>query len=88
VLRANDPSLYVRLIGAQLLRYPLHAYLYKGRKEPADVKARAREFADELRAMGGHVTYKVFGGGHSWRIWRDQTPRMLAYASHWFGARR
>ena len=88
LLRANDPELYVRAMRARLRRFPLHAYLYKGNREPRDVKVRAAAFARELRAEGAHATFRLFPGGHSWRVWRDQTPRMLRYASRLFGARR
>jgi enterochelin esterase-like enzyme len=86
-LDANDPSRYIPLLGAQLRRYPLHAYLYKGTREGPVVKARLQQVAAELARAGGHVTVSIFRGGHTWRLWRDQTPRMLRYASHWFGVR-
>ena len=88
VLAANYPMEYVASKGAQLHRYPLRAFLYKGSREPAVVRARAELFARELRAAGGRVTFRVFHGGHDWQLWRAQTPRMLAYASRWFGAVR
>jgi enterochelin esterase-like enzyme len=88
VIAANNPEGYIPALRPQLKRYPLHAFIYKATREPPDVKARARFVADELRAVGGHVTFRFFHGGHDWRIWRDQTPRMLAYASRWFGAQR
>jgi enterochelin esterase-like enzyme len=88
VVRANDPEVYVRALRARLRRFPLHAYMYKGDKEHRDVKDRARAFAAELRAAGGHATFRLVPGGHSWRVWRMQTPLMLRYASGLFGVRR
>lgn len=88
VLDANDPSFYVPRLTAQLHRYPLHAYLYKGKREPAKVRAQTAAFAVELRRAGGHVKYSVYDGGHDWRLWRRQTPHMLRFANKHFGARR
>jgi enterochelin esterase-like enzyme len=88
VIAANDPERYIPALGPQLKRFPLHAYIYKATREPPSVKNRARAVADELRAVGGHVTFRIFHGGHDWRLWRAQTPRMLAYASRWFGVKR
>jgi enterochelin esterase-like enzyme len=87
LLLANEPSYYVRSLGPRLHRYPLHAYIYKGTEENASGIVKARDFAVELRREGAHVTFRVFRGGHNWRLWRAQTPRMLAYASRMLGAR-
>ena len=65
-----------------------------GSAEAADVDARRplHTLLSLLRspawAAGGHVTFSIFKGGHDWRVWRNQTPRMLVYANRWFGARR
>jgi enterochelin esterase-like enzyme len=85
---ANDPEAYIPLIAPQLHRYPVHAYLYKATREQVLVRNQAHAVALSLGAAGGHVTWSVFKGGHDWRVWRDQTPRMLVYANRWFGARR
>jgi enterochelin esterase-like enzyme len=87
-VRANDPQRYAPLLRAQLRRYPVHFFIYKGTREPSVVKVRARKVAGELSRAGAHVTFAIYKGGHDWKIWRDQTPRMLAYANRWFGARR
>lgn len=85
LIRANSPADYVPLLAAQLHRYPLHAYIYSGKR---DHSLRAeRAFAEELSVFGGHVKFKEFSGGHDWRLWRDRTPLMLRYASHEFGLR-
>jgi enterochelin esterase-like enzyme len=87
-IHANDPEGYIPTLRAQLKRYPTHAFLYKATREPQLVKDHALAVALSLRAAGGHVTFSIFKGGHDWRVWRDQTPRMLVYANRWFGARR
>jgi enterochelin esterase-like enzyme len=88
LISVNDPSTYIYSLGPQLRRYPTHAFLYKATREPAPVKLRAQGVADAMQAMGVRVTFRIFKGGHDWRVWREQTPRMLAYANRWFGARR
>ena len=87
-LAANDPQRYIPRLRSQLHRYPLRAFLYKGTRESPVVKMRAKAVAAELARQGGHVTFAIFRGGHDWRLWRDQMPRMLQYASRWFGAVR
>jgi enterochelin esterase-like enzyme len=85
---ANDPQHYIPRLRAQLRKEPVRMFLYKGTGDDAAVTLRVRAVAAELARAGGHVTFAVYKGRHDWRIWRDQTPRMLAYASRWFGAVR
>jgi enterochelin esterase-like enzyme len=84
---ANSPESYIPSLAPRLHRLPFHVYLYKGSHEPASGRTHLRAVGAELERAGGHVTYRVFHGGHDWRLWRDQMPRMLAYANRWFGAR-
>jgi enterochelin esterase-like enzyme len=84
-LAANSPSIYVPTMRARLHRYPLHAFIYCGSRERVVPKARA--FAAELRAAGGHASFAVYPGSHDWRLWRLQAPHMLMYADRWFGPR-
>ncbi|MEA2449597.1 MAG: hypothetical protein QOG63_1529 [Thermoleophilaceae bacterium] len=84
----NEPPLFLPHVAARLRGEPFHAYLYKGSRETAFVKNRMRRFAGRLRSYGADATFSVFPGGHDWRLWRRQTPRMLAYASQSFGAAR
>jgi enterochelin esterase-like enzyme len=82
----NDPPLFLPHVAARLRSEPLHVYLYKGSAEHAFVKKRMAAFAARLRRDGADATFSVFPGGHDWRLWRKETPRMLAYADHAFGA--
>jgi enterochelin esterase-like enzyme len=84
-IAANDPQRYIPSLRAQLRRHPLRAFIYKGTKEPAVVRHRARAVARELALAGGHVKFAIFPGGHDWKLWRANTPTMLSYTSHWFG---
>jgi enterochelin esterase-like enzyme len=83
---ANSPTYYVPFLQTQLQRYPLHAYIYSGRRDKGLPKRVA--FSHELAAAGGHVTFSAFRGGHDWAVWRAQTPLMLSYAGHLFGRGR
>jgi enterochelin esterase-like enzyme len=85
---ANSPEFYIPQLIRRLHHLPFHIYLYQGTHEPSRERAREQQVALELQRAGGHVTYRVFHGGHDWRLWRDQMPRMLAYADHWFGRKR
>jgi enterochelin esterase-like enzyme len=40
-----------------------------------------RRFATRLSRAGGHVEAAVFPGRHTWRLWRAEMPRALAFAS-------
>jgi enterochelin esterase-like enzyme len=80
---ANSPAEYVGALAPELRRRPLHAYVYTGLVDPDRPKSTV--FAARLRAAGGDVRYVEYGGRHSWRLWRDQTPSTLQYADQWFG---
>jgi enterochelin esterase-like enzyme len=86
LIRANSPAYYVQLLGPRLHRYPLHAYIYSGKRDHALLEQRA--FARELAAAGGRVKFSELHGGHDWQLWRDRTPRMLLYVDHWFRRHR
>jgi enterochelin esterase-like enzyme len=86
LIRRNSPAYYVPLLARQLHRYPLHAYIYSGKRDHSLAEQRA--FAQELAAAGGRVRFSEYRGGHDWQLWRDRTPRMLLYASHWLGRHR
>lgn len=83
LIRANSPAYYAPLLAPKLHRYPLRAFIYSGKRDQGLPGQRA--FSLELAALGGHVKFKEFHGGHDWRLWRDRTPLMLRYASHMFG---
>jgi enterochelin esterase-like enzyme len=79
---ANSPVAYLPRLRAALARHPLHAFVYIGRHEREHGKAHA--FASQLRAAGADSTFASFKGGHNWRLWRRETPRMLVYAARRF----
>jgi enterochelin esterase-like enzyme len=83
LLRANDPDEYLGSVAPELHRHPLRAFLYQGLTD--DVPAGDMvAFAQRLEATGSHVRWALFGGGHDWRLWRAELPRMLVFASHSF----
>jgi enterochelin esterase-like enzyme len=81
----NEPPVFLPRVAMKLLTEPLHVFLYKGSKEHAFVKRHMAAFAARLRGYGADARFAVYPGGHDWRLWRKETPRMLAYASHAFG---
>jgi enterochelin esterase-like enzyme len=78
----NSPSEYVWDYVLRLARNPLHAFLYAGRSDRG--RLGVATFAQELRAVGVRVRFALYPGRHEWRLWRDQTPRMLRYADSRF----
>jgi S-formylglutathione hydrolase FrmB len=78
----NSPADYVWAYVDALRRRPLHAFLYAGRRDK-DRHAVAA-FAQELQAVDVRVQFALYPGRHEWRLWRDQTPRMLRYADSRF----
>ncbi len=78
-LWANSPAAYVPTMRARLRRFPLHAFLYTGAGDHD--RGTLEPFVAELRAAGAHPSFGVYPGGHEWRLWRAQMPRMMVYAS-------
>ncbi|MEO8687577.1 MAG: alpha/beta hydrolase-fold protein [Solirubrobacteraceae bacterium] len=74
-LRAASPAAYVGALRPQLSRYPLHAVLYGGRKDPGTRQLPG--FAAALRAAGADVVSATYPGRHDWKLWRSQMPHML-----------
>jgi enterochelin esterase-like enzyme len=81
---ANSPIGYVTAMRDALRRHPVHAFIYTGRKDKS--AAQVELFAARLRAVGGHVIYAKYRGRHEWRLWREQSPRSLLWASARFKA--
>lgn len=79
---ANSPALYVGTLRRALSHVPFVAYIYAGTREHAVAADRA--FARRLAAAGGQVSFSVFPGGHTWRLWRSQAPRMMRLVGEWF----
>lgn len=84
-LRTNSPSAYVGSLRAELGRRPLRAFLYQGTLDDVPAADMA-DFARRLRAAGGRVRTVVAPGGHSWRLWAAELPRMLRFADASFRA--
>ncbi|HEV7458907.1 MAG TPA: alpha/beta hydrolase-fold protein [Solirubrobacteraceae bacterium] len=82
-LRASSPADYVASLTRRLRRLPLHAFLYVGMVD-AD-RSLTTSFAAQLHAAGARVRYSQYPGRHSWRLWRDTAPTVLAFAGRWFG---
>jgi predicted esterase len=83
VLRENSPSRYLSVVAPQVRRLGLRAWLYQGRTDLHNPDA-IRTFSAALHAAGADVHYGFFAGGHDWKLWRAQTPRMLIAAGQWF----
>jgi enterochelin esterase-like enzyme len=81
-LRASSPADYVASLARRLRRLPLHAFLYVGMAD-AD-RALSTSFSRQLHAAGVRVRYTEYPGRHSWRLWRDTAPTVLAFAGRWF----
>lgn len=84
-LRANSPASYAGGMAARLRTQPLNAFLYGGKRDP-DTASIGR-LAVTLRDAGARVTYRVYPGGHDWRLWRAHVPQMLQYAATHIGAK-
>jgi enterochelin esterase-like enzyme len=81
-LRAASPADYVASLAPRLRRLPLHAFLYVGMADAE--RSLSTTFAGQLHAAGAHVRYTEYPGRHSWRLWRDTAPAVLAFAGRWF----
>ena len=84
VVAANSPAGYVGSMGPELKRWPLHAFIYMGRRDPTEPGVYA--FAVRLRAAGAFVKFSFVRGGHDWSLWRRMMPTSLEYTSRTFGA--
>jgi enterochelin esterase-like enzyme len=78
-LLANSPALYVSGLRRELRRWPVRAFLYQGAQDTDDNQMVA--FALRLRAAGGNATWRIWPGGHNWRLWGAHLPAMLRWAS-------
>jgi enterochelin esterase-like enzyme len=76
-LRANSPATNVGTMAAQIRADPVRVLLYGGARD-SDT-ATIAPFAAALRRAGADVTTRVVPGGHSWSVWRGQTPFSLRY---------
>jgi enterochelin esterase-like enzyme len=85
-LAANSPAAYVPSLAPAIRRLGLRAWLLEGQEDWRSPGLMTR-FAAELHAAGADVRYGFFPGGHDWRLWRAQTPRLLIAAGRWFGQR-
>jgi enterochelin esterase-like enzyme len=83
VVQANEPNLYLPRVAAEVRRDGLAAYLYTGTRDYSRNQVAA--YAQELRAAGAQVTFSMFRGGHNWRLWRRETPRMVLWAGQTLG---
>jgi enterochelin esterase-like enzyme len=82
-LRDNSPSRYLSVVAPQVRHLGLRAWLFQGRTDLHNPNA-IRTFSAALHAAGADVHYGFFAGGHDWKLWRAQTPRMLVAVGHWF----
>ena len=85
VIAANDPAGYVHRLAARLRRLPLTAFLYTSWK---DRPVETQRFAAALRRAGARAHAALYGGGHTWQLWRSQAPHMILFAGRWFDSPR
>lgn len=81
-MAANSPLDYIGGMRAQLRRYPLRAFLYVGRDD-SDAPQLA-PMVRAMRAVGVHVGWAIYPGGHSWNVWSGHLDQMLIMAGHDF----
>jgi enterochelin esterase-like enzyme len=81
----NSPALYVPSMSSKLRRWPLHVFIYTGKRDHD--RHRVAAFAQQLGAAGAQVHFALYPGRHEWRLWRSQTPHMLRWANLWFDRR-
>jgi enterochelin esterase-like enzyme len=82
-LRAASPRYEIGGVRRLIRRLGFRAWLFQGRHDDVPIAGMVG-FADALHAAGGDVRYAVFAGGHDWKLWRREVPRMLRAASRWF----
>jgi enterochelin esterase-like enzyme len=85
-LRANSPADYVASLAPRIHHLGLRVWLLQGQIDWRSPQALVA-FADAMHAAGATVRYGFYPGGHDWRLWREQAPRMLIAASRWFRSR-
>jgi len=83
--RHNSPTSYVAALAPRLHRLRLRAFIYTGDRDHQ--RAQVERFVAQLRAAGGHVSFALYPGKHSWKLWRTQGPHMLRFTDRSFGPR-
>lgn len=79
LLAYNSPAAYLPKVAATLRRNGTYVWFYTGSRDP--LLAQNRAFADELaRHRIAHLFF-VDGGGHTWRIWRQNARAALLVAA-------
>jgi enterochelin esterase-like enzyme len=78
VLYANSPFYYVHRLRQQLRRFPLNAFIYVGRRDPA--WTLVAPMVRVLRAAGARARYAIYPGGHDWQLWNAHMNQMLVLA--------
>jgi enterochelin esterase-like enzyme len=79
LLMQNSPSLTLRRAALALRRAHTFIWLYAGSDD--SLKKENAAFASALGRARIAYRYNVFHGGHSWALWRAQTPLALVLAS-------
>jgi enterochelin esterase-like enzyme len=79
---ANSPLDYIGRMRAQLRRYPLRAFLYAGRDDP--FASQLEPMVRAMAAVGVHLGWAIYPGGHSWNVWSGHLDQMLIMAGHDF----
>lgn len=79
VMAYNSPIDYVRTMRQTLKRHPLRIFLYVGRDDPD--RTQIARMAAALKAVGGHESWALYPGGHSWKLWTRHADQMLIMAS-------
>lgn len=54
-------------------------YMNVGDRDIPILAAGNAKFVEALKAAGISVTFSVSPGGHDWKLWAEQTPKMLAF---------
>ncbi|HZE05846.1 MAG TPA: alpha/beta hydrolase-fold protein, partial [Solirubrobacteraceae bacterium] len=81
-LYANSPLEYVHTMRPALKRYPLRIFIYTG-TDDSD-RFQTPPMAAALHAVGAHVRFAIYPGGHSWNLWSPRVDQMLTMASRFF----
>ncbi len=79
---ANSPLDYIGGMRAELRRYPLRAFLYVGRDDSS--ASQLEPMVRAMQAVGVHLGWAVYPGGHSWKVWSEHLDQMLIMAGHDF----
>ena len=81
-MTANSPLDYIGGMRAQLRRYPLRALLYVGRDD--SFASQLQPMVRAMKAVGVHVGWAIYPGGHSWNVWSGHLDQMLIMAGYDF----